>query len=225
MIKAVIIDLDDTLCMTEQVSFDMENETLQCMGRSPMPRAIHQQTWGKPLFEIIAVRSPGVDVAEFEKLFADVIGAYVSDGRFDSISRENLQVLDALVKEGKQLFVLTSRTHGELKHLLEPDHILAAHIKAFYYRDNMQFHKPDPRAFDILLMEHNLPSAGCVYIGDSISDAEAANKAHLRFIASLESGLRIRDDFNDHQVDVFVDSFKDAVGAVHSLDEELVAQS
>lgn len=221
MIKAVIIDLDDTLCMTEAVSFEMENETLRRLGRPPMTREIHRQTWGKPLFEIIETRSPGVDVAQFEREYHDIIAAFVSDGRLDSIMPDNLHALDTFVKEGKQLFMLTSRTHTELKHMLEPDHVLAGHMTAFYYRDNMQFHKPDPRAFDQLLDEHNLSPQECVYVGDSVSDAEAAKKAGLHFVASLESGLRAKEDFADHPVDTFIGSFKDIVDAVHTLEQRL----
>jgi phosphoglycolate phosphatase len=38
MIKAVGIDLDDTLCMTEAASFEMENAALAKLGHSPMLR-------------------------------------------------------------------------------------------------------------------------------------------------------------------------------------------
>ncbi len=222
MIKAVIIDLDDTLCLTEQASFEMENETLRQMGRPPMSRQIHQQTWGKPLFEIITARSPGVNVETFKKIYTDVIEEFVQDGRLDGMVPENLQALDVLAEEGRQLFILTSRTHTELKHMLEPDHWLAERITAFYYRDNMQFHKPDPRAFSLLLHEHNLEPKECVYVGDSVSDAEAAKKAHLHFIASLESGLRTPDDFNgEHPVDLFVNKFQEVADAVHSLEKKL----
>lgn len=221
MIQAVIIDLDDTLCLTEQVSFDMENETLKLLGRPPMTRQIHQQTWGKPLFEIIATRSQGVDVAAFQQVFSQVLTAYVADGRLDSISDENFAALDVLLDNGKQLHVLTSRTHGELAHLLEPDHDLAKRITAFYYRDNMQFHKPDPRAFDLLLHDHGILPNQCVYIGDSISDAAAAKTAGLHFVASLESGLRTQEDFRSYPVDYFINRFSECVGVVDMLDHQL----
>jgi len=53
MIKTVIIDVDDTLCMTEAASFALENTALVRMGRKPMPRSIHVETWGQPLFDAI----------------------------------------------------------------------------------------------------------------------------------------------------------------------------
>lgn len=66
MIEAVVIDLDDTLCLTEAACFEMENEVLERMGRLPMPREVHLETWGRPLFEAISDRAPGIDVEAFK---------------------------------------------------------------------------------------------------------------------------------------------------------------
>ena len=46
-IRAVIVDVDDALCLTEEASFHLENEVLVQMGRPPMPRALHLATWGE----------------------------------------------------------------------------------------------------------------------------------------------------------------------------------
>ncbi|HSH55890.1 MAG TPA: HAD family hydrolase [Candidatus Limnocylindrales bacterium] len=218
MIKAVVIDVDDTLCLTEAACFEMENETLAAMGRPPMSREVHISTWGQPLFEAITARSPGVDVEAFKAAYHPIIAEYTSSGKLDSIPEANYQALDSLLAMGKKLIVLTSRTHGELKHMLEPDHLLASRVEAFYYKDTTQYHKPDPRVFDELLANHGLEAAHCVYVGDSIGDAVAARQAGLGFIASLESGLRQRSDFDSKHVDVFITRFPDIVNAVEELD-------
>lgn len=218
MIKAVIIDLDDTLCMTEAACFEIENAALAELGRPAMARELHLSTWGKPLFEIISTRSPGVDVEAFKNAYHPIITEFTDSGRLDTIPAENYAAMDTLMELGKALMVLTSRTHTEVRHLLEPDHLLASRIKAFYYRDNMQYHKPDPRAFEQLLVDTGFLPEQCVYVGDSVSDAEAAKKAGLHFIASLESGLREKEDFNGHPVDLFIPRFADVVGAVARLE-------
>jgi len=51
VIKAVVIDLDDTLCLTEEACFDMENEVLVKMGLKPMSRDIHIHL-GKPFLKL-----------------------------------------------------------------------------------------------------------------------------------------------------------------------------
>ncbi len=221
MIQALIIDVDDTLCLTETACFEMENEALVAMGRTPMSRDIHISTWGQPLFEAILKRSPGIDAEAFKLALQPVIADYTSSGRLDTIPDANYEALDKLVATGKLLMVLTSRTHGELKHILEPDHLLAARVEAFYYKDNTQFHKPDPRVFNELLSAHGLAPQNCAYVGDSVSDAIATKQAGLHFIASLESGLRQKEDFAGHEVDRFIMRFPEVVDAVVSLDSQL----
>lgn len=223
MIKAVIIDFDDTLCLSEHLCFDLENEMLALMGRKPQTREIHKQTWGQPLFEVIATRSPGVDIATFRKLVEENITSWVNEGRLDHLSPERLAVLDDILAQGKELHILTSRTHTEAAHLLAPDHTLASRIKTFYYRDNMKYHKPDPRAFEQVLDDHMLKPEECVYVGDATSDAAAAKQAGLHFIASLESGLRTKQDFDAFPVDLFIPDFSALPAAVAQLDAKLHA--
>ena len=219
MIKAVIIDFDDTLCLTEEACFNLENQALKRMGRATMSRDIHKQTWGQQLFEAIKIRSPGVDVETFRQILTGLIPEWTATGRLDAITPESFAALDALADQGRELFILTSRTHKEAEHLIAADHELSGRIKAFYYRDNMQYHKPDPRAFDILLKDHGFTKDECVYVGDSPSDAEAAKKAHMHFIASLESGVRTKNDFAPYAVDRFIARFSDLPAAIASLDK------
>jgi phosphoglycolate phosphatase len=218
MIKTVIIDVDDTLCLTEAACFDLENEALKRMGRPPMARLIHKSTWGMPLGDAIKERSPGIDSDEFMMHFYPVMSEFITAEKVDVIPEENYAALDHLIAKGKTIMLLTSRTHGELKHMLEPDHLLAARVKAFYYKDITQFHKPDPRAFDELLAAHSLRADECIYIGDSPGDAAAANGAGLYFIASLESGIRDEQSFADYKVDAFVAAFPGIVPAIAAIE-------
>ncbi|MFB9531855.1 HAD family hydrolase [Nonomuraea roseola] len=218
MIGAVVIDVDDTLCLTEAVCFELENEVLARIGRAPMSRAVHLSTWGQPLLEAMHERSPGVDLDSFTAAYHVVLREYVGDGRLDVIAPENLAALDELAVAGRSLMLLTSRTEAEVEHLLAPDHVLAGRLTAAYHAGNMRFGKPDARAFDELLAATGLRPGQCVYVGDSPGDAQAANGAGLRFVACLQSGVRWRDDFAAHHVDAFIDAFPDVVQAVARLE-------
>lgn len=220
MIRAVIVDFDDTLCLTEQATFELENDALQQMNRPPQQREVHLRTWGQPLYEAIKERSPGVDVQAFRRILTKTHMQWVKEKRIDALAPENLHALDQLLAAGKEVFVLTSRSHGEILHLLEPDHELATRVKAFYYRDTMSHHKPDPRAFDNLLKENQLKPEECVYIGDSLTDAQAAKGARVHFVACLEAGLRTKQDFSAEAVDVFTKRFADTAAAVHQIDAQ-----
>jgi len=219
MIEAVVVDVDDTLCLTEAASFDLGNTALTRMGREPMPRSIHVATGGQPLFDAIITRSPGVDVEAFKTAYRPAIAEFIADGRLDKIPDENYEALDELIARGKLVMLLTSRTHSEFKHMLEPDHLLASRVTAFYYKDNMQYHKPDPRAFNELLQAHGLSPDQCAYVGDSPSDAQASNEAGLYFVASLESGIRQRQDFANYKVNAYIQRFPDIVGAIAEIEQ------
>ncbi len=217
-IEAVVIDVDDTLCLTEVAWFNLENEALQRMGRPHMDRSVHLSTWGQVTFDAIQKRSPGIDVEEFKAVYQPIISEHIKDGRLDTIPPVNYESIDRLIELGKKIMLLTSRTRDELRHMLASDHLLASRIEAFYHKDNIRYHKPDPRAFDELLKQHNLKPEQCVYVGDSPGDAAASNQAGLSFIASLESGIRQRDDFAGYRVSAFINHFPEIVDAVISLE-------
>ncbi|WP_250031284.1 HAD family hydrolase [Paractinoplanes maris] len=218
MIRAVIVDVDDTLCLTEAASFDLENEVLARMGRPPMSRAVHRSTWGEVLLDAMPRRSPGLDLARFAELFPSVHQQYLADGRLDVIPPENLEALDEFVRAGRTVLLLTSRAEVEVEHMLAADHVLAGRVSGAYHQGNTRFRKPDPRAFDELLADTGLAPEDCVYVGDSPGDAVAAGGAGLRFIACLQSGVRRLDDFAPRYVDAAIDTFPEVVAAVKQLD-------
>jgi phosphoglycolate phosphatase len=217
VIRAVIVDFDDTLCLTEAVSFDLENEVLARLGRPPMSRAVHLATWGALLLDAMPQRSPGVDLELFAGLFPAVQQQYVADGRLDVIPPENLVALDRLAGAGRTVLLLTSRAGAEVRHLLEPDHALAGRVAGAYHLGNTRFHKPDPRVFDELLAETGLRPGQCVYVGDAPGDAAAAGGAGIRFVACLQSGVRRLGEFDPRYVSAAVDTFPEIVPVIEAL--------
>lgn len=207
--------------MTEESCFDLENETLARLGLQPMSRQIHKETWGQPLFEVIKQRSPGVDVKQFQTLLPEVHSEFIRNGRIDIVSEENLRTMDELAQIGKQLMILTSRTFVEVQHMLEPEHHISGRVAAYYHKDNTGYVKPDPRVFDVIERDHGLKPSECVYVGDSPSDAAASNGAGMVFIASLESGIRTREEFSAYNVAAFIQKFTDLPDAINTLEAKL----
>lgn len=220
MIQAVVLDFDDTLCMTEESSFNLENDVLARMGRPPMSRDVHRSTWGMFLLDAIALRSPGVDVDAFWELFPSVHEEHIRDKSMDMILDVNLSALDEMIKMGKQIYIVTSRTMKEMTHILDPAHHIAGRVSHIYHKDNTPFLKPDPRVFEPLLTTYDLDPANCVYVGDSPSDGVAANAAGIPFVASLESGVRTKEDFAHVICDATIDYFVDLPAVITSLDTQ-----
>jgi phosphoglycolate phosphatase len=207
-IKAVGFDLDDTLVMSETAAFEFENKILKLMGRSPMNRGIHQATWGQHIAEAIAQRSPGVDVKQFMALFQSEWQKYLeSNSDLDKLSPEVDDLLHTLGQKGYYLFILTGRDGFETAHIRSAGHSLAVHFapENIYHKDNLEFPKPDPRAFNWLFKLGYKPEE-CLFIGDSTLDAQAATGANVNFVATLESGLKKPEDFKDYPVAAFINN-------------------
>lgn len=208
MIKLVVIDLDDTLVMTEGIAFQFENYILKLMGYPPMSRDMHLKTWGKTLKEGIEMRIPGIDGNAFVTKFEEELPQLNADNKnVDAISERNLAALDKLKQDGLHIAILTSRTEASVVHLIDKKHPLSQHVDRYYHLGNSFYAKPDPRVFEQILKDFNLNPEEAVYIGDQPSDATCAKGAGLHFIAVLESGLRTKEDFTDIKVDAFVDTF------------------
>ncbi|MEU8324534.1 HAD-IA family hydrolase [Nonomuraea sp. NPDC048881] len=215
----MVVDVDDTLCLTEAACFELENEVLGRLGHGPMSRAVHVATWGRSLHEAMPLRSPGLDLAAYLPLHHAVLREYVAAGLVDVVPGENLRAIDELNAAGRAVMLLTSRDEAEMEHLMAPGHALDGRIAAVYHAGNTRFGKPDPRAFDELLAATGLAPDECLYVGDSPTDAAAATGAGLRFVACMQSGLRRPADFAPHPVDAFIDAFPDLTGTVALLEE------
>jgi len=217
-IRLVVLDVDDTIVLNEAVSFEIENDALHLVGRPPMNRDSHTTTWGMPLLEAMALRSPGVDLQAFGAAFRKVFFRYHAAGLVDVLSPQNLAAIDALLGQGRQVMILTSRSAVEVEHLLVETAPLASRVSATYHLGRTRYAKPDPRVFDELLADSGLHSTECLYVGDTPADAAAANGAGVPFVACLESELRSRDQFRGYQVAGYIAAFPEIVAEVTRIE-------
>jgi hypothetical protein len=93
VVRAVVLDVDDTLVQTEAACFEIENQVLHRLGRAPIPRRLHLDTWGQPLRAATEIRSPGVDVAAFLDAFGTTFGEYLAAGLVDVVPAESTRRL------------------------------------------------------------------------------------------------------------------------------------
>lgn len=218
MIKLVIFDFDDTLCLTEAGCFAMENAVAKQLGLPEMDRKRHWQTWGIPLRKALPKRFPGVDVDRFMRKFEDAVPRFVAEGVIDAIPLKNLQLLDDLKRVGMCAAVLTSRMKFECDHLLVSGGLLAGRIERFYFKETYQGTKPDPRVFSGVLKDFGVLPREAVYVGDSPMDATCAKSAGLYFIACLESGLRTIKSFNPREVDGVVPDLTETIDSIRRIE-------
>lgn len=221
MIKLVLVDFDDTLCMTEEACFHLENEIAKQLGFPPMDRKAHQSNWGKALKDAIVERIPGIDSDAFMKLFPAVSKKYVDQGTFDQVSQENLDILIKLQETGHKVVIQTSRQGYEVGHLIAPESPIMKIVDGFFYQDRYVYKKPDPRVFHLPERVFNVDFAEMVYVGDAFMDVQWCRAGGVHFIASLESGLRTKADFEKLGAKWFINKFTELPDRIKEIDQHI----
>jgi phosphoglycolate phosphatase len=214
MIKLVIMDFDDTLTMSEEVCFALENRIAEMMGYPAMSRAAHRGNWGQPIEKAIVERIPGIDADRFMELHRKIWPEFLRAGKLDAVDG-NIETLKLLKESGKDLAILTARSLYTVEHLFDENHCIAKYVEKIYHLGNVRYQKPDPRVFGQILEDFKTGPQEAVYVGDSISDGICAKGAGLHFIATLESGLRSKEDFKPVPVDFFANRFPEIVDYIN----------
>lgn len=180
MIKAVVFDLDDTLTKTSETKYDALKFAASNFYKLELTTEIIRSHWGKPYKQFMKDLFGEVDTID------SIIDNYYSiRGQFPSAAHENaVQVVQELSRS--YFLGLVTAT---AKNLAEDDLIAAGFdITLFDYvqtSEQTSVHKPNPKVFEpiskILKKKNILPSE-VVYIGDSLSDYEAAKGNGFHFV-------------------------------------------
>jgi phosphoglycolate phosphatase len=224
MIKLILVDFDDTLCLSEAACFGVENEIAQKMNFPPMTRAAHQSNWGKPLKDAIIERIPGINADKFMNMFSQVAQKHIQEGTFDHVSEENLNVLRNLRSKGYKVVIQTSRQHVEVEYLISDQSPLMPIIDGFFYQERSTYKKPDPRVFLLPSDTFDIPFSEMVYVGDAFTDVQWCKAAGVHFIASIESGLRTKADFEKLGAKWFIERFTDLPERIEELNKNIQAE-
>lgn len=221
MIKLVLVDFDDTLCLSEEACFRVENEIAAKLGFPPMTRESHQSNWGKPLKEAVVERIPGIDADAFMDLFPSTTQKHILAGTFDNVSKENLDVLRTLKKKGYKVVILSSRQRCEVEYLISDKSPVMPIIDGFFYQERYKYKKPDPRVFLLPEAVFSLDFSEMVYVGDAFTDVQWCRAAGVHFIASIESGLRKQEDFEKLGVKWFIRKFNELPERIEEINKHI----
>jgi len=221
MIKLVLVDFDDTLCLSEEACFGLENEIAGILQFPPMTRAMHQSNWGKPLKEAIVERIPGIDPEAFMNLFSEVSRKHVLEGTFDQVSDENIDVLRYLKQQGYKVVIQTSRQHCEVEYLISDRSKLMPILDGFFYQERSGYKKPDPRVFLLPSRTFDVPFSEMLYVGDAFTDVQWCKAAGVHFYASIESGLRTKEDFEKLGTKWFISKFTELPERIEDVNRHI----
>lgn len=136
--------------------------------------------WGKPGVALL-VEALGVSECVARQLREEWIAMDV--GTFMSLVPHAKPVLDLIAADDTFQTILTSRQAKDLMPNLEY-HGLLNHFSLIQTADDGEWHKPNARVFHWTLErlgeKHGIGIDSCVFVGDTVSDAEAGVGAGIR---------------------------------------------
>jgi HAD superfamily hydrolase (TIGR01549 family) len=184
-VDAVLFDLDGTLIDSKALYIAAYQEAVQPYVRDDMTE--EEILALRPTSEIEFMRAV-VAEENFERALAGFYRSYAElhADRFDGVFPGVHEMLQAIGEAGLPLGLVTgkSRRSWEITRAaidaLEPFDVLV-------FDDDVRAPKPDPHGLEIAVRALGVEPAAAVYVGDTLSDMEAAHAAGLRPVAALWS--------------------------------------
>ena len=219
-IKSVIFDFDYTLA-------DSSDGVIECvgyaLGRLGLPAASDdaiRRTIGlslpRTLTALVGDEHAGHG-EEFMRLFIE---------RADDVLHDLIEVfefvppmVDVLLKSGITLGIVSSKFRRRIERVLLRDG-LDGRFTVIVGGEDVEELKPDPSGILRAIKTLGAPSERCLYVGDSVTDAETARRAAVPFVAVL-SGVTERDAFAEYEPSIVLGSAEELPGALGLGDSAL----
>lgn len=192
--KAVIFDFDYTLAdsskgVCECVSYSLKEMGYDCPGHEKICRTI-----GLPLNKVFAGltdNSQPADAEMFRKLFKERADQVMVDGTI--IFNEVRPLFEYLTLSGIKCGIVSTKYRYRIKDVLDRDG-LGNYVDIIIGGEDVANFKPDPEGLIKAIACLNLRKEDCLFVGDSLVDAETAKNAGVDFAAVL-TGTTEREEF------------------------------
>lgn len=197
--QSVIFDFDYTLADSSAGVFACVNTALAEMGFPDASRAQSDATIGLSLVETFS-RLTGIRDRERGNEFADRFHRHAEIVMVNStrIFEFVPEVLRGIANRGAGLGVASTKGRKHIEEILEREKLRDA-FGAIIGGNDVANQKPDPEALFAALMRLRGDPSTALYVGDSVIDAEAAQRAGMAFVAVL-TGVTERLAFDRYPV-------------------------
>ena len=197
-IQTIIFDFDYTLVDSARGTIDGVNFAFEKMGLPTASDAAVRRTIGLSLPDILTALAGDAytkRVDEFTRLFlqrADETMVALAE-----FYTEVPQTVKTLRELGIQLAIVSQKTRRYIQPILEKENLLEAFEVIVGGGDAA--YKPDPEGLRLAVSQTGSVIPNCLYVGDSVTDAETARRAGIAFVAVL-SGVTPRTAFEEYDV-------------------------
>ncbi len=189
-IRSAIFDFDFTLADSSNGIFDCANTALAEMGIAPANREAVNATIGLSLRETFT-RLTGSEDASLREQFVRHFHSRADQVMVTSavVFEYVPETLRQLRRQGISLAVASTKRRIHIEAILKREglHELFAAVVG---GNDVQNQKPHPESLLAAMTQLQASPHECIYIGDSVVDAEAASRAGIKFIAVLTGVTR-----------------------------------
>lgn len=197
-IQTIIFDFDYTLVDSARGTIDGVNYAFEKMGLPTASDAAVRRAIGLSLPDILtrlAGDAYAKRVDEFTHLFLQRADeTMVALAEFYAAVPQTVKALQGL---GIHLAIVSQKWRGYIQLILEKENLLGAFEVIVGGRDAP--YKPDPEGLLSAVAQTGSIPENCLYVGDSVTDAETARRAGVAFVAVL-SGVTPRTAFESYDV-------------------------
>lgn len=209
-IQTLIFDFDYTLVDSAQGTIDGVNFAFSQMGLPLASDDTIRRTIGLSLPDILtalAGKAYTKHVDEFTRLFLQRADETMVDlAEFFAGVPETIQ---ALLNLNIQLAIVSQKNRHYIQGILAKENLVDAFPVIVGGGDAA--YKPNPEGLLLAVAQTSGTPEQCIYVGDSVTDAETARRAGITFIAVL-SGVTPREAFEDYDVYAVLDGASDLLG-------------
>ncbi|UCD45448.1 MAG: HAD-IA family hydrolase [Candidatus Bathyarchaeota archaeon] len=206
--ETLIFDFDYTLADSSRGIIECVNHALGKLGLPRVTEEATRRTVGLSLPETLvalAGREHADKGSEFTRLFIERADEVMADLTvvFDFVP----QVIEWLKRRGYTLGIISTKYRYRIEAVLGREGLLHL-FDVIVGGEDVSNHKPDPESLLAALGKLGSPSSSVLYVGDSVTDARAAESAGVAFVAVL-SGVTQREAFSGYPVLAVIDSIVD----------------
>lgn len=189
----VLFDLDGTLVDSWALYLEAYRRALEPMvERMPTPEEVQAvgPSAERHLFRGLLGEERGEEAHRRFRRHYEALHDELFEGVYPGV----LESLDALRRRGRRLGIVTGKSRPAWE--VTRRRVELGPFHAVVTEDEVAEPKPSPQGLELALEELDVPPDRTVYVGDALTDLEAARAAGIRFAAALwGKGEQERPDF------------------------------
>ena len=191
---SVIFDFDYTLVDSSNGIIDSVNHALSALGLPTAPDDEIRATIGLTMTDTFR----RLTADKRSELFPEFFDLFVQ--RADGVMAQRAtvidhvpQVIEQLASSGFRLGIVSTKFRYRIEAILAREGLLDA-FDVIIGGEDVSTHKPDPEGLLRAITSLETDKTNCLYVGDSVTDAETSRRADVPFAAVL-SGVTPQERF------------------------------